>query len=111
MNLESLKIGQNLLCRFTVGNAGLICRELPGLGLDSAGLTRGWPGPGLSALGPCGGIALPCCMGLGLTLSTVGLLGGTFGLSALGSLKRRFGASVLGLLSGRFGLSAFGLLI
>src|SRR5215831_5540283 len=100
MNLESLKIGQNLLCRFTVGNAGLICRELPGPGLDSAGLTgltRGWPGPALSALGPCGGIALPCCTGLGFTLSTLALLGGTFGLSVLGSLDGRFGAGVLGL--------------
>src|SRR5215831_4807629 len=105
MNLESLKIGQNLLCKVTVGNAGLICWELPGLGLDSAELTGGWPGPCLRVLGPCGGIAR-----LGLTLSTVGLLGGEFDLSALGSLSGRFGASALGLSSGRFGLSAFGLL-
>src|SRR5215472_4258861 len=110
MNLEPLMIGQNLLCRLTAEKAGLTCWALAAPGF-SVELTGGWPGPGLSELAPCGGLVLPCCARLGLTLSTLALLGATFCLSVFGSLGGSFGASAIGLLGGRFGLSAFGLLI
>src|ERR1700730_10911152 len=115
MNLESFRIGQNLLCKFTAGKAGLICWGPPGVDRNSAGLTGGWPGPSLSALGPCDGIPLFRCTKFALEsfgrfgLSAFELLSGRFDFNALGLLTGKFGLSVLGLLSGRFGLSALGL--
>src|SRR5215470_4663626 len=113
-------MGQNLLCRFTAGKAGLVCWEPPGLGFNSAELTRGWPGPGLSVAEPSGAIPLLCTK-FGFNLKIAGLLSCGFGLRAPASLGGRFGLSApaspggkCGLsapasLGGRFGLSVFGL--
>src|SRR5215472_7301606 len=84
MNLEPLMIGQNLLCRLTAEKAGLTCWALPAPGFGSAGVAGGWPGPDLSVLAPCSGIALSCSGVTGTGLPVLMYGGGVEGAMTTG---------------------------